>query len=103
MPGEKVQDALNQQINAERYSASFYLAMAAAFEARNLRGVAGRLPAQGKGEIGHPMRIYEHVNERGGRMTLAAIDAPSAEWAGPLEAFRRRHAEVRMLGLRLHL
>jgi len=57
MPGEKMQDVLNRQINAERYSASLYLAMAAAFEARNLRGVAGRLPAQAKGEIGHPMRI----------------------------------------------
>ncbi|PJF41352.1 MAG: ferritin, partial [Phototrophicales bacterium] len=38
MLSEKMQDALNRQINAEFYASYLYLSMAAYFEAENLLG-----------------------------------------------------------------
>ena len=40
MISDKMQDALNRQINAEMYSAYLYLAMSAHFERANLKGCA---------------------------------------------------------------
>jgi len=88
MIGKKVQDAFNDQIQAELYSAYLYLAMAAQFEDMNLPGFAGWMRVQAKEEVAHAMKFYAHVTERGGRVTLQAIDAPPAEWASPLAAFQ---------------
>jgi len=85
---EKMQEALNEQINAELYSAYLYLSMAAYFDSANLRGMAHWMKVQFQEEQKHAMRIYDHVNERGGRVTLRAVQAPPTEWASPLAAFQ---------------
>ena len=33
------------------------------------------------------MRIFEYINDRSGRVTLAPIDAPKIEWKSVVEAF----------------
>jgi ferritin len=33
------------------------------------------------------MRIFDFINDRNGRVTLTAIEAPTIEWKSPLEAF----------------
>jgi ferritin len=38
-------------------------------------------------EVTHAMKIYDFVNERGGRVTLSAIDGPPTEWNSPLAVF----------------
>jgi ferritin len=38
-------------------------------------------------EINHAMKIFDYVNERGGRVLLDAIDKPATKWASPLSAF----------------
>lgn len=88
MIGEKVQDAFNEQTNAELYSAYLYLSMAAQFEAMNLRGFANWMREQAREEVAHAMKFFAHVNERGGRVTLKQIDAPPKDWASPLAAFQ---------------
>ncbi len=35
----------------------------------------------------HAMKIYDFVNERGGRIALKSIAEPPSEWASPLAAF----------------
>jgi ferritin len=88
MIGKKMQDALNDQINAELYSAYIYLAMAAYFESENLAGCAAWMRVQVQEETAHAMKIFDFVNERGGRVVLKAIDEPAKEWKTPLAAFK---------------
>jgi ferritin len=100
MIARKVEDALNAQINAEMYSGYLYLAMSAWFESVNLPGMARWMAAQAAEEHGHAMKIYHYLNERGGRVRLAAIDEPKGEWESPLEAFEDAYAhEQKVTGL----
>jgi len=87
MLNKKLQDALNAQINAELYSAYLYLAMEAYFQSLNLKGFANWMCVQSGEETGHAMKIYHYIIERGGRVTLDAIDKPPAEWKSPLAVF----------------
>jgi ferritin len=87
MIGKKMQEALNEQINAEFYSAYLYLSMEAYFESVNLLGCANWMRVQAQEELMHSMKIYDYVNERGGRVTLKSIAKPPTEWNSPLAAF----------------
>ncbi|HUT57185.1 MAG TPA: ferritin [Phycisphaerae bacterium] len=88
MLSKKMLAALNKQINAELYSSYLYLSMAAYFEGENLKGFAHWMRAQADEERAHGMKIYEHIHDRMGRVTLAAIAAPPATWASPVAAFK---------------
>jgi aryl-alcohol dehydrogenase-like predicted oxidoreductase len=82
-----MQNALNEQINAEMYSSYLYLAMAAYFDSVNLPGCAAWMKAQAKEEENHAMKFYHNIVERGGRVMLKAIAQPPAEWKSPLDVF----------------
>ena len=84
---ETVQDALNDQINAEIDSAYLYLSMAAYFESLNLPGFANWMKVQAQEEMTHAMKFYDFINSRGGRVALKPIAGPPSEWASPLAAF----------------
>jgi ferritin len=84
---DPIEEALNEQINAEFYAGYLYLSMAAYFEAEGLPGFASWMRAQAEEEKAHAMRIYDFVTERDGRVTLDGIEAPKAEWANPTDAF----------------
>jgi ferritin len=100
MIGKKMQDALNEQVNAEFYSAYLYLSMAAYFESINLTGFATWMRAQTQEELLHAMKIYDYVNERGGRITLKSIAEPPSEWKSPLAAFEAAYGhEQKVTGL----
>ncbi|MFW6189748.1 MAG: ferritin [Planctomycetota bacterium] len=88
MLSDRMEEALNEQLNAELYSAYLYLSMAAYFEQRNLQGFAHWLELQAQEETAHAMKFYRFVLDRGGRATMGAIDAPPAEWDSPLAAFQ---------------
>lgn len=87
MISKKMEQALNEQINAELYSAYLYLSMAAYFESVNLPGFTNWMRTQTQEESMHAMRIYDFVNERGGRVILKGIEQPPAEWKTPLAVF----------------
>jgi ferritin len=88
MLSQAVQDAINEQIKNELYSAYLYLAMSAHCQANNLPGMAHWMTVQSKEEVGHAMKFFEYVNDRGGRVSLKAIDQPPAEWKSPLVMFQ---------------
>jgi ferritin len=97
---EKMQKAINKQINAEFYSSYLYLAMSGYFEARNWLGFAQWLKAQSREENAHAMKFYGYVFERGGRVILSAIETPQAEWKSPQDAFEAVYAhELKVTGL----
>jgi len=89
MLSEKIQQALNEQINAELYSSYLYLAMQAYFESINLAGFANWMKAQTQEELMHAIKIYDFVNERNSRVILKAIDKPPTEWKSPLDVFEQ--------------
>ena len=84
---KKMQDAINQQIQAEFYSAYIYLSMSAYFETLNLSGIASWLRVQFSEEQAHALKLYDYVIERGGEVELMAIDKPRSTWESPLAAF----------------
>lgn len=84
MLSKTMQDALNEQINKEYFSAYLYLSMSAYFESINLPGSAKWMRAQYDEERTHALKLFDYVNDRGGRVTLKAIDAPQVEFKSPL-------------------
>jgi len=80
MFSKKLEQAVNEQIKNEIYSGYLYLAMAAQCESMNLNGFAHWLKVQAKEELGHAMKLYDFVNDRGGRVVLEAIDKPPVEY-----------------------
>ncbi len=87
MLSEKMQKALNEQINAEMYSSYMYLAIAAYFEDINLPGFAHWMRLQADEETIHAMKFYDYVIERHGRVELTALQAPPKAWDSALAAF----------------
>lgn len=84
---ENMLNALNKQINEELYSAYLYLAMSADFLAKGLSGTANWFQVQAQEEVGHAMKIYGYINERGGKVELQAIKEPAKEWESLQKAF----------------
>lgn len=87
MISNKIQDAFNEQINAELYSAYLYLSMSSYFESINLSGFSSWMKMQAQEETAHAMKFYNFINERGGRVALKAIDGPKTEWPNPVSVF----------------
>jgi ferritin len=95
-----IEKEINDQINAELYSAYLYLSMSAYFESKNLGGFAHWMTIQAKEEVNHAMKFYNHIYERGGRVTLKAIDSPPVNWKSALDAFESAYNhEVKVTGL----
>ena len=89
MLNQSLQDAMNEQIKNELYSAYFYLAMAAYFESKNFAGFARWMELQAQEEQSHAMKLYGFINERGGRVELKAIDQPPLDFESPLDVFEK--------------
>ena len=100
MLNQRMEDALNEQHNAELYSGYLYLAMSAWFQSVNLSGFAAWMRVQAQEELVHAMKFYDYINERGGRVTLKTIDGPPSEWDSPLAAFEGAYAhEQKVTGM----
>jgi len=80
MISSKMNDAFNEQINAELFSAYLYLSMSAWFSDKSLSGFANWMRVQAQEEQFHAMKIYDYVLERGGRVDLNKIDKPETDW-----------------------
>ena len=87
MLSDKMEKALNAQLNAEAYSGYLYLAMAAWFDSKNLNGFAGWMKDQAREEFYHTAKFYGFINERGGRVLMKAIEEPQNEWESSLDVF----------------
>lgn len=87
MISQKVQDAINNQINAEFWSAYLYLSMAQYFHAAGRSGLANWFDVQFKEEQAHAQILINYLNSRDGRVMLKAIDAVPTEWKSELDAF----------------
>jgi ferritin len=102
MLNQKIQDAMNEQIKNELYSAYLYLSMAAYSEAENLLGFAHWLRFQAQEEVEHAMKFYNFIHERGGRVTLHAIEQPPAEFESALQIFEETLAHEQKVTSMIH-
>lgn len=99
---QKIQDAINEQIKNELYSAYIYLSMSAYFESADLPGMARWMRRQAEEEVEHAMKFFAYLNERGGRVALHAIEKPQFDWESPLAAFRNALEHERLVTGMIH-
>lgn len=102
MLSKAVQDAINEQINAELYSAYLYLSMSAFCLATNRPGSAGWLRVQAQEELGHAMKFFGYVNDRGGQVVLKAVGQPPTEFKSLLDIFERTLQHEEEVTRRIH-
>ena len=102
MLDKKIQDALNDQMIFEMYSANIYLSMATWFDEKNLTGFANWMKVQYQEEMFHATKFYNYIDERGGRVLIKGIDAPGTEWASPLAAFENALKHERIVTQRIN-
>lgn len=89
---KKLEDAINEQIQAELYSSYLYLSMSAYLESINLTGFAHWMRAQTQEEMEHAMKFYHYVYERGGRVILPAIQQPPVDYESVLAIAEQTYA-----------
>jgi ferritin len=100
MISKNMEKALNEQINAEMYSAYLYLSMESYFRSLDLSGFANWMRVQVQEELMHAMKIYDFVDARRGRIILKSIAAPQTEWDSPLAVFEATYKhEQKVTGL----
>src|SRR3990167_3702983 len=97
-----VQNALNDQIQAEFASSYLYLSMAAYFESLNLPGATAWMKKQAQEEIEHGMKIFDYVNQKGGRVKLQALPSPKHEFDSVKEVFETSLAHEQHITQRIH-
>ena len=78
MISEKLQNAINEQITAEMWSANLYLAMSFYFEKEGFSGFAHWMKKQSQEEMGHAYAGTANVDK---------IDVVPNGWGTPLEVF----------------
>ena len=93
MLSKTIQDAMNEQIKNELYSAYQYLSMPAYCESVNLPGLSHWMRVQFREETEHALKFYDFIQDRGGRVVLEAIDQPVNEFGSPQEVFEQALAQ----------
>jgi ferritin len=99
---EKIQDALNDQLNFELYSAYIYYSMAAYLESEDLPGFSHWMQIQVQEELSHVDKFFRFIHERDGRVVLKVIEGPAAEWGSSLEAFQDAYKHEQIVSGRIN-
>ena len=86
---KEVLDALNEQINAESYSAYMYLSMAGYFENMGLPGFANWMKVQYQEEAAHALKFFNYVTDRGGKVVLKAVEQVPVDFEGVVDVYEK--------------
>ena len=70
-----MQDAINEQVNREMWSAHLYLSMSAHFANEGLKGFSSWFYKQYKEEIAHAEDMMKYILTRGGKVEVRAVEA----------------------------
>jgi ferritin len=76
----QIQDLLNDQIKYEASASMQYLAMASWADTTGFSGVADFFYAQSEEEKAHMTKLVKFVNERGGKVSVPALEKPQDEF-----------------------
>ena len=86
---QKMEQALNEQMGKEMFSAYLYMAMSAHSAFIGLKGFANWFMVQYHEEMLHAMKLYEYIAKKGGKPRISAMQAPPTKWASPLDMFEK--------------
>ncbi|MCM1319762.1 MAG: ferritin [Muribaculaceae bacterium] len=87
MISEKLHQAINEQINAELWSAYLYLSMSMNAQAMGHKGVANWFFIQYKEELDHARIFMNYLNSVDARVELKAIAEVPTKWDTVLDMF----------------
>lgn len=82
----ELQNALNEQMKNEFFSAYLYMAMAGYFQSEDLPGFANWMRVQALEEMTHGEKFFAFICDVAGRTELRPIDGPKNDYRSPLEA-----------------
>ena len=80
MLSKKVKDLLNNQVNAEFYSAYLYLDFSNYYKDEGLDGYANWYMIQAQEERDHALLFIQYLQQQGESVVLDAIDKPDKEY-----------------------
>lgn len=81
---QRMQDAINEQINFEMWSANIYLSMSVHFAQKGLNGFAHWMRKQSAEENEHAEDMMHYLITRGGEVKIGAIPAVPTEFESPM-------------------
>ena len=84
---EKLQNALNEQITAELWSANLYLSMSFYLEREGFSGMARWMQKQSAEETGHAYAIAGYMIKREATPKVDKVDVVPQGWGNPVEVF----------------
>ena len=87
MISPKLNQAINEQMNFEFYSAHIYLSMAAYCAANDLPGFSHFLRVQYREEVDHAMKFFNFVAEMEGNVKITSFQDPQPDFSSVLNAF----------------
>jgi len=88
MIGNRLLQAINNQIKNELESYYIYHSMAAYFHSISLDGMGHWMRCQSHEELTHAMKFFDHIIDRGGKVILQDLKQLKTEWSSPAEAFK---------------
>lgn len=87
MLSKKLQDAFNEQMKNEFFSAYLYMAMAGYFQSEDLPGFASWMRVQALEEMTHGEKFFNFTCETSGRTDFFPINRPQNEYKSPQDVF----------------
>jgi ferritin len=102
MLDKKLETALNQQVNAELWSAYLYLSMSYDMDDKGYEGMASWFAFQAKEEFEHATRFMKFIGEMEGKVTLMPIEAVNQEWNSPVDAFEDTLKHEKVVTEKIH-
>ena len=87
MISKTIEKALNEQINAEFWSAYLYLSMSCRFASMGYKGISNWFKIQHREEMDHAYMMIDYLIRRGGKVSLDPIAEVPAGWETPQEAY----------------
>ncbi|MCW2956648.1 MAG: Ferritin and Dps [Thermoleophilia bacterium] len=97
-----VRAAIEQQVGNEFHAAHTYLSMSGYFEAENLPGFASWMRAQSEEEIGHAMKLFDFLVDRGIAPELPSIAKPHHGFDGAVSAFSAAFEHEKAVTQQIH-
>ena len=88
MMSRNLYKAINDQINAELWSAYLYLSMSMDCEAKGYKGIANWFYVQFQEEQAHARIFMNYLNSRGEKVVLLPIAEVKTEWDAVLDMFK---------------
>lgn len=89
MLSNKIESALNKQIESEAMSSQLYLAMASWAETKGYGGSAKFLYAHSDEERQHMLKLFQYVNERSGHAVVPSLKQPPKTFNSLSEVFNQ--------------